>query len=216
MTKRTSGKNIPNKKSRSGDRPDYREMSDEELIERMHERSVEYPEIVNFLIAKYSDYVRYLYSVMNIHSPDKDDIIQEGIIGIYDAIEKYDPSKGASFKTYVTFEIRGNILNAAASRNKLSSLPLKDYVPSDQNLFSLPSSDMTPEEKAILDELIGRLYHLMENELSETERRALLLRLSGNSVKEIARSMNISEKSAENAILRARTKLKTSIKKESL
>ncbi len=216
MTKRTSGKNIPNKKSRSGDRPDYREMSDEELIERMHERSVEYPEIVNFLIAKYSDYVRYLYSVMNIHSPDKDDIIQEGIIGIYDAIEKYDPSKGASFKTYVTFEIRGNILNAAASRNKLSSLPLKDYVPSDQNLFSLPSSDMTPEEKAILDELIGRLYHLMENELSETERRSLLLRLSGNSVKEIARSMNISEKSAENAILRARTKLKTSIKKESL
>ena len=216
MTKRTSGKNIPNKKSRSDDRPDYREMSDEELIERMHERSVEYPEIVNFLIAKYSDYVRYLYSVMNIHSPDKDDIIQEGIIGIYDAIEKYDPSKGASFKTYVTFEIRGNILNAAASRNKLSSLPLKDYVPSDQNLFSLPSSDMTPEEKAILDELIGRLYHLMENELSETERRSLLLRLSGNSVKEIARSMNISEKSAENAILRARTKLKTSIKKESL
>jgi len=216
MTKRTSGKNIPNKKSRSGDRPDYREMSDEELIKRMHERSVEYPEIVNFLIAKYSDYVRYLYSVMNIHSPDKDDIIQEGIIGIYDAIEKYDPSKGASFKTYVTFEIRGNILNAAASRNKLSSLPLKDYVPSDQNLFSLPSSDMTPEEKAILDELIGRLYHLMENELSETERRSLLLRLSGNSVKEIARSMNISEKSAENAILRARTKLKTSIKKESL
>ena len=216
MTKRTSGKNIPNKKSRSGDRPDYREMSDEGLIKRMHERSVEYPEIVNFLIAKYSDYVRYLYSVMNIHSPDKDDIIQEGIIGIYDAIEKYDPSKGASFKTYVTFEIRGNILNAAASRNKLSSLPLKDYVPSDQNLFSLPSSDMTPEEKAILDELIGRLYHLMENELSETERRSLLLRLSGNSVKEIARSMNISEKSAENAILRARTKLKTSIKKESL
>ena len=74
-------------KEREG-RPDYSKMTDEQLIERMHERTVEYPEIANFLIAKYSDYVRYLYMAMNINSPDKDDIIQEGIIGIFDAIEK--------------------------------------------------------------------------------------------------------------------------------
>ncbi len=216
MTKKTSDKNTPDKKVKKSTKPDYREMTDEELIARMHERSVEYPEIVNFLIAKYSDYVRYLYSAMNIYSPDRDDIIQEGIIGIYDAIEKYDPSKGASFKTYVTFEIRGNILNALSSRNKLSNLPLKDYVLTDQSLFNIPSSDMTPEEAAIMDELIARLYFLMENELSESEKRTLALRLSGASVKEIARIMGIGEKSAENAILRARNKLRAAIKKESL
>ncbi len=202
-------------KKREG-RPDYSKMTDEQLIERMHERTVEYPEIANFLIAKYSDYVRYLYMAMNINSPDKDDIIQEGIIGIFDAIEKYDASKGASFKTYVSFEIRGNILNALSSRNKRSNLPLKDYVRVDSSFPDIPSADVTPEEKALLSELVESVYSLMETELSEIERRALVLRMSGNSVREIARSVGISEKSAENAILRARTKLRSAIKKDSL
>ena len=91
-------------------------MSDEELISRMHEIAHEYPAIVNCLIARHTGLVNYIVNTFTIISSDLDDLIQEGMIGLFDALGKYDPARGAAFKTYASIEIRGNIYNAIRSK----------------------------------------------------------------------------------------------------
>ena len=66
--------------------PDYSRMSDEELIARMHEIAHEYPAIVNHLIARHTGLVNYIVNTFTIISSDRDDLIQEGMIGLFDAI----------------------------------------------------------------------------------------------------------------------------------
>ena len=92
--------------------PDYEELSDEELIDRMHEVSLEYPAILNYLIQRHTGLVKYIVSTFGgIMPSDLEDFQQEGMIGLYDAIEKYDSSKGAGFRTYASTVIRNRILN---------------------------------------------------------------------------------------------------------
>ena len=194
-------------------------MSDEELIARMHEISHEYPAIVNHLIARHTGLVNYIVNTLTIISSDRDDLIQEGMIGLFDAIGKYDPSRGASFKTYASIEIRGNVFNAIRTRNNQKNLPLNNYLsvditggvssPEAGSYFILPSTDMTPEENAIFDEIKDRLVSCINNDLTEKERHCLTLKISGASVKEISDIMELSEKAVETALSRARKKLKS-------
>ena len=142
-------------------------MSDEELIARMHDIAHEYPAIVNHLIARHTGLVNYIVSTLTIISSDRDDLVQEGMIGLFDAIGKYDPSRGASFRTYASIEIRGNVFNAIRSRNNQKNLPLSNYLTVDitggisspelGSYFIIPSTDMTPEETAIFDEIPEQL-----------------------------------------------------------
>ena len=194
-------------------------MSDEDLIARMHEIAHEYPAIVNHLIARHTGLVNYIVNTFTIISSDRDDLIQEGMIGLFDAIGKYDPSRGASFKTYASIEIRGNVFNAIRTRNNQKNLPLSNYLSLDitggitspelGSYFILPSTDMTPEENALFDEIKDRLLECINNELTEKERHCLTLKISGASVKEISDIMNLSEKAVETALSRARKKLKS-------
>jgi len=193
-------------------------MSDEELIARMHDIAHEYPAIVNHLIARHTGLVNYIVSTLTIISSDRDDLVQEGMIGLFDAIGKYDPSRGASFRTYASIEIRGNVFNAIRSRNNQKNLPLSNYLTVDitggisspelGSYFIIPSTDMTPEETAIFDEIRERLTYGINNELTEKERHCLTLKISGASVKEISDMMNLTEKAVETALSRARKKLK--------
>ena len=198
--------------------PDYSRMSDEELISRMREVTHEFPAIANHLIARHTGLVNYIVNTFTIISSDRDDLIQEGMIGLYDAIVKYDPSRGASFRTYASIEIRGNVFNAIRSRNNQKNIPLNNYLSVDMtggitspelgSYFILPSNDMTPEETAIFDEIKDRLAFCINNELTEKERHCLTLKISGASVKEISDIMSLSEKAVETALSRARKKLK--------
>ena len=193
-------------------------MSDEELIERMHSLTHEYPAIVNCLIARHMGLVKYIVSSFTILASDMDDLIQEGTIGLLDAIGKYDPSRGASFKTYASIEIRGNVFNAYRSRNSQKNSVLnnclsvdairEDLITGRESSYTLISDDMTPEENAIFDEICDALSRCISTELTEKERHCLTLKISGASVKEIAGIMNLSEKAVETAISRARKKLK--------
>ncbi len=199
--------------------PDYRGFSDEELIARMHEATAEYPAIVNFLISRHAGLVRLVVNTLGALTVERDDLLQEGMIGLYEAIEKYDPSRGASFKTYASIEIRGNIYNAIRSNGTQKNYPLRNYISIEEMTddddrgavrpYSPASEDMTPEEYALFRELQEGLKDAMNKDLSETERHALTLKMSGASVKEISFFMGISEKSAENALLRARQKLRS-------
>ena len=200
--------------------PDYEELSDEELIDRMHEVSLEYPAILNYLIQRHTGLVKYIVSTFGgIMPSDLEDFQQEGMIGLYDAIEKYDSSKGAGFRTYASTVIRNRILNVYASKNSLKNSPLKDYISTDasdpasewSDKNSLASPDMTPEEIALFDELREKLENTFLTKLTDSERTAQILRMNGASVKEIACSMGITEKAAEKAISRARKKIRESI-----
>ncbi len=189
--------------------PDYSKMTDEELIERMHEIPHEYPAIINLLIARHTGLVKSIVSTLGVLASDRDDYIQEGMIGLYEALEKYDPSRGASFKTFASIGIRSNVYNAIASKNTLKNSPLNTYVPIDSLVLGTEvSSDMTPEEEMLFQELLKKFQFVLNNEMTDAESHCLTLRMSGASVKEIADVMKMSEKSVENAIRRARDKIR--------
>ncbi len=187
-------------------------MSDEDLIARMHEIPHEYPAIINLLIARHMGLVRSIVGTLGVLASDREDYIQEGMIGLYEALEKYDPSRGASFKTFASIGIRSNVYNAIASKNTLKNSPLNAYVPIDTIVTGTEvSSDMTPEEEMLFQELLKKLQYVLNNEMTDTESHCLTLKMSGASVKEIATVMNISEKSVENAIRRARDKIRKAV-----
>lgn len=195
-------------------------MTDEELIGRMHEISYEYPAILNYLITRHRGHVKYIVSTLGgIMPSDMDDYEQEGMIGLYDSIEKYDHTKGAGFKTYASVVIRNRLLNVYASKNNLKNSPFRDYISTDltdtdpewKEKISIQSPDMTPEEIALFEELKEKFGAVVERGLTEAERTSLLLRMNGVPVKEIALCQNITEKAAEKAISRARKKIRNSI-----
>ena len=200
--------------------PDYENLTDEELIGRMHEISLEYPAILNYLITRHKGLVKFIVSTLGgIMPSDVEDYEQEGMIGLYDSIEKYDHSKGAGFKTYASVVIRNRLLNVYASRNNLKNSAFRDYISTDptdtdpewKEKISIQSPDMTPEEIALFVELKEKFGTVMENSLTDAERTALLLKMNGVPVKEIAHCLNITEKAAEKAISRARKKIRNSI-----
>ncbi|MCR4792302.1 MAG: sigma-70 family RNA polymerase sigma factor [Lachnospiraceae bacterium] len=210
---------IPDKNNTFG-YPDYEDVSDEKLIERMHEVSYEYPAILNFLISRHTGLVFNIVKNINgIMPSDVDDFRQEGMIGLYDAIEKYDPSKGAGFRTYASVVIKNRILNTLSSRNSLKNSPLKDYISTDVSETdpqwnenkALQSPDMTPEEIALFDELKEKFGLAFRERLTESERISLSLKMKGVPVRKIAGVLGITEKAAEKAISRARKKIRDSI-----
>ena len=146
-------------------------MSDEDLIGRMRTETSEYPAIMNHLISRHSGLVRYFVRTIGILSSDTDDLIQEGMIGLFDAISKYDPSRGASFKTYASLEITGNVYNAVASGNSRKNQMLKDYVridtasydPESEGFsYNPPSDEMTPEEREATITWEKKMLEIME------------------------------------------------------
>ena len=115
--------------------------------------------------------------------------------------------------------IRNRLLNVYASRNNLKNSAFRDYISTDptdtdpewKEKISIQSPDMTPEEIALFVELKEKFGTVMENSLTDAERTALLLKMNGVPVKEIAHCLNITEKAAEKAISRARKKIRNSI-----
>ncbi len=200
----------------------YSEYSDEELIERY--RSGENA-IMDFLMIKYKNLVLSKTKSLYLLGGETEDLIQEGMIGLFQAVNDYDFGRDASFFTFADLCVTRKIYNAIKASNEKKHSFLNNYVSlyastegEDQSegpalaerLSNADDSD--PEKMALIGELKDELITAINEELTDLERENFLLYLTGMTNSEIARVIGRSPKETDNAIQRAKVKLKKIIK----
>lgn len=199
------------------EKKDYKEYSDELLV-RMARDGDEKAE--NFLLKKYKDFVRSKARAYFLVGGDSDDLIQEGMIGLYNAIGHYDESMASSFMTYAAICINNKLISAVSADGRQKNAPLNGYVSiyssiTDETGEEASLSDVLPDteninpEAIILNEeqeklMINRLF----GKLSALEKEILSYYMEGMSYSEIAKLIGKTEKSVDNAIQRIRLKMR--------
>ncbi|MGE7842709.1 RNA polymerase sporulation sigma factor SigH [Lysinibacillus sp. NPDC093712] len=194
---------------------DFERFNDEELIEMVHQGNTD---ALDFLITKYRLLVRAKARSYFLIGADKEDIIQEGMIGLYKAVRDFKGDKLASFRAFAELCITRQIITAIKTATRQKHIPLNSYVSLDKPIFD-EESDRTlmdvltgaimddPEELMIHREEFGYLEEKMSEILSELELQVLALYLDGQSYHEISAKLNRHVKSIDNALQRVKRKL---------
>ena len=137
---------------------------------------------------------------------DTEDLIQEGMLGLFKAIAEYDVTKG-SFRAFACLCITRRIYQAIEKANSGKNIPLKNYLPLDE-LDRFAAEETQDPLKCVIDkEETDYLEKLIETKLSNLEKRVVFLFLKGYNYGEIARKLEITEKSVDNTLQRAKNKL---------
>ena len=194
---------------------DFERFNDEELIEMVHQGNTD---ALDYLITKYRLLVRAKARSYFLIGADKEDIVQEGMIGLYKAIRDFKGDKLASFRAFAELCITRQIITAIKTATRQKHIPLNSYVSLDKPIFD-EESDRTlmdvltgdimddPEELMIHREEFGYLEEKMGEILSELELQVLALYLDGQSYHEISAKLNRHVKSIDNALQRVKRKL---------
>ena len=177
---------------------------------------------VNELLTRYKSLINKISRSYFLVGGDIEDIIQEGMIGLYKAIMNYNSEKNASFKTFASTCIKNQIQSAirvaSSEKNKVLSTAMSFQ---DQNTdeddeemeIMLPSTIPSPDDKVLERENVKEIFQVIKESLSELEQKVLVLYLKGYNYNEISEKMNISKKSIDNALSRIKNKL-SFLKKE--
>lgn len=196
---------------------EYDNVSDEELIVLLRDGETQ---ITDYIIEKYKDLVRRKTKSMYILGADHDDLLQEGMIGLFKAIRDYDAGRDASFYTFAELCITRQVYTAVQASNRKKHSFLNTYVSfyegkdakDDEPLEliqALVSNDTrNPEEMVIDRENLEHLENCIEQELSPFEKQVLELYLTGMSYTEIARVLGKTDKATDNAMQRVKAKIK--------
>ncbi|KOY80124.1 RNA polymerase sporulation sigma factor SigH [Lysinibacillus macroides] len=194
---------------------DFEQFNDEELIEMVHQGNTD---ALDYLITKYRLLVRAKARSYFLIGADKEDIVQEGMIGLYKAIRDFKGDKLASFRAFAELCITRQIITAIKTATRQKHIPLNSYISLDKPIFD-EESDRTlmdvltgaimddPEELMIHREEFGYLEEKMSEILSELELQVLALYLDGQSYHEISAKLNRHVKSIDNALQRVKRKL---------
>lgn len=166
------------------------------------------------LAQRYRPLIRHLLEPYYLVGAQEEDLVQEGLIGLYEAIRAYDPSRGVKFRTFALLVIRRQAYSAMERAGRLKHLPLNAYVSlqGDEGERSMAELLEDPEGANPLEQLI-HLEDLREFQnriatlLSPLEQSILTLYLEGRSYKEIAEASGRDPKSVDNALQRIRKKL---------
>ena len=159
---------------------------------------------------------------MYILGADKEDLIQEGMIGLFKAIRDYDSGRDASFFTFAELCISRQMYSAVQAAGRMKHIPLNSYISLGSNakrgedegidtLSVLAAHGLNPEELVIDKESVKLLEKQMEEELSSFEKQVLDLYITGMSYSQIAKVLGRDEKSTDNALQRLKSKIKKMI-----
>lgn len=202
----------------------YQNESDEMLIERLRDGE---RDITDFIMNKYKNLVRSKAKSMYILGADTEDLIQEGMIGLFKAIRDYDAGRDASFYTFAELCISRQMYTAVQASNRKKHMPLNSYISlyttneterGDRdgeefiNFLGL-ETQKNPEQLLIDKENMLSLERKIEEELSTFEKQVLDLYLTGMSYTQIARVLGRDEKSTDNALQRLKSKIRKVIAK---
>lgn len=190
--------------------------TDETLIEDMHSGD---PDAANILIERYKNTVRRKARGYFLVGGDTEDLLQEGMIGLFKAMQSYSPERGASFHTFAELCIERQIMSAIQTATRKKQGPLNSYVSFAEQVFG--DNDMrelgdifstetheNPEERLISQENIKQIDEEIQDSLSDFEKEVLKMHLEGQGYQQIAKSLDKSPKSIDNALQRIRRKLK--------
>ena len=194
---------------------DYSLMLDEDLVEdvRLGDNNA-----LEFLINKYKSFVRAKARTYFLIGADREDIIQEGMIGLYKAIRDFRGDKLSSFRAFAELCITRQIITAIKTATRQKHIPLNSYVSLNKPIFD-EESDRTlmdvigeekisdPEEMIINREEFAGIEEKMSEILSSLEWEVLSLYLQGKSYQEIAEELDRHVKSIDNALQRVKRKL---------
>ncbi len=193
--------------------------TDEEIIENVREGEAAG---MDELFERYKNVVRSIASTMYLIGGENEDLIQAGMIGLFKAVQEYDPGRDASFGTFARLCITRQIYSAVKASGRKKHIPLNTYVSlyeetkdEDESGRSVEVQDMLrasdttePEQVVLSNEKSGEIERVIEEELSAFEKNVLELYVTGMSYSEIADVLGKNEKSTDNAIQRIRGKLK--------
>ncbi len=197
---------------------DYSLFTDEELILRLRDGEMR---IMDYICDKYKDLVRVKAKSMFILGGDSEDLIQEGMIGLFKAVRDYDCGRDASFHTFADLCISRQMYTAVQASRRQKHIPLNTYVSLygddavleesgriDLQEVLADQAGQSPEELFLDKERVRYLEERIEQELSSFEKQVLDLYLTGMSYSQIARVLGRDEKSTDNALHRLKGKIR--------
>ncbi len=200
----------------------YAGLTDEELLLAIKDNDDQ--DALEYLIAKYRNFVRGKARSYFLIGADRDDIIQEGMIGFYKAIRDFRNDKLSSFRAFAELCVVRQIITAIKTATRQKHIPLNSYVSLNKPIYD-EDSDRTlldvlagarvsdPEELVISREEFIDIEKKMEEILSDLEWKVLMSYLDGKSYQEIAVELNRHVKSIDNALQRVKRKLEKYIEK---
>ena len=195
---------------------DFTNLTDEEILLAIKDNDDELA--LEYLINKYRNFVRAKARSYFLIGADREDIIQEGMIGFYKAIRDFRNDKLSSFRAFAELCVTRQIITAIKTATRQKHIPLNSYISlnkpiydedSDRTLMDVLSGGKIsdPEELVISREEFADIEKKMEEILSDLEWRVLMSYLDGKSYQEIAADLGRSVKSIDNALQRVKRKL---------
>ena len=193
----------------------YAEMADEDIVALCRTGDAV---AVEYLLNKYKNFVRSKARSYFLIGADHEDIVQEGMIGLYKAIRDFRPEKLSSFRAFAELCITRQIITAIKTATRQKHIPLNSYVSLNKPLYD-EESDRTlldvcaeghsanPEELLISQEDLRGIHQRIDEVLSGLEQEVLAAYLDGKSYQEIADNLGRHVKSIDNALQRVKRKL---------
>ncbi|MFC4405028.1 RNA polymerase sporulation sigma factor SigH [Gracilibacillus xinjiangensis] len=194
---------------------DFQLLEDNELLLLIQDGNTN---ALDFLINKYKTFVRAKAKSYFLVGADDEDIMQEGMIGLYKAVRDFRKEKQSSFKAFAELCITRQIITAVKTATRQKHMPLNSYVSLDKPLYEEGSERtlldvleatiaMDPQEMILNQEKYGDMEYKLTEILSRLERQVLLLYLEGKTYQEISVELNRHAKSIDNALQRVKKKL---------
>ena len=194
----------------------YEKLTDEQLIEKLHSGD---RDVTDYLMEKYKMMVRKKARAMYLIGGETEDLIQEGMIGLYKAIRDFRADKQASFRAFAELCVTRQIITAIKTATRQKHIPLNSYVSLNKPIYE-EDSDRTlldvisgvkvanPEDMIISREEFSDIESKMNDILSDLEWKVLMSYLDGKSYQEIAAELGRHIKSIDNALQRIRGKIR--------
>lgn len=194
---------------------EFQTLEDEELVKMVRDGDTQ---ALDYLIKKYRNFVRAKARSYFLIGADREDIVQEGMIGLYKAIRDFQEDKLSSFKAFAELCITRQMITAIKTATRQKHIPLNSYVSLDKPIYDEESdrtlmdvlsckSKLDPEILLIHREQFNDIEVKMSEVLSDLERQVLMHYLDGRSYQEISDDLNRHVKSIDNALQRVKRKL---------
>ncbi len=197
---------------------EFAKMSENDIINLAQNKE---DSAMEYLLEKYKPLVRQKTRKLFLIDGDKDDLIQEGMIGLFKAVRDYQAGKDAAFRTFADLCISRQLYSAIKKSNRLKNQPLNSYISiysdefndadelaGDRTVISSGSDNIANPEAIVIDrESAVDMQNQMFDKLSKMEREVLKRYLDGMTYQEIAADMKKSPKSIDNALQRIKGKI---------